>query len=320
MDVQFGKWPVLSSLATVAGLVELVLIGFVLRYTTTLATVSHLQAAAALFRNIAVISAIGACALSLPPLLSRRARVPLSGRIALITFGAVYVLLSALLVVLPTARVRTELVYFVATVAFVFCAFVSLTAVRRGLGARFLSLGAVLFVANLLAIATVTFRALGPSSAGSTMFRASAAMTATAEVAYLVALVLLASLIGHKIRHNARALGIALLVLVTLGGLFAALTHSLSPRDLRIVTYGAFGVELLLVNAVWVYYALFSLVCATGLATALSGGPPVGQLGLGGVLLIVAGFAPSTPVRMCLWTLGVVLIARAAIATSQSQA
>jgi hypothetical protein len=123
---------------------------------------------------------------------------------------------------------------------------------------------------------------------------------------------------GNDLRSRlARTTGFFLLPLA-LGGLYMA--ERTLQHDYALLLYHAQRVTLLIDS----YPRAYSVPLALALAAGLSGGlgPHAGrrQAAAGTLLLLASGYAPFSPGRLLASVLGVLLIARSIIASSQPDA
>ena len=271
--------------------------------------------AATLFRNLTVIAALTACVIGIFPLLTRVGKVPLAGRLSLIVLMAVITPLGAQMIVAPAHWVRPELVFILGALIYTACSFLALVGLRRGVPMLLLALAAALFIANLLGMGTMTGRAIWQLASGPSPMRLVAAVSATAEITYLVALTLCAiAIIKESFNHRSKLLWVLIPVFGLTVAAFFFWAKQTTTDNFAIELYAIFGVQLLSDVAPWAYAFPFCLALASAIAGLLTLDPPMRQFSLGTALVVAAGFAPSTPALMISWLLALTLLSRSKVA------
>jgi hypothetical protein len=268
-------------------------------------------------RNLAGVFGIVALALGILRFLIDDEHVRVRRRLGLAAFSGIFVPTAALAIVLPAQLLTNEVLLIGAAAAYVLVVLLALTAAVQPvpLGYRSANLLAALGAFGaFIGMAALLIRPVAVTRIGHLV---ATACEHAAEVCYFLVPVAVLPVLLPKIPDARSWLGAGLAIasaVVTIALLAALQLFSESP-DLVLV--GAFDVELLVDVAPFVYPVLFGICFGAAALGIFHRSAIEQQIGVGLVLWLAAGSAGRVPIRLLAMVLGVVLLARAAIALGE---
>lgn len=264
-------------------------------------------------RNLAAVSGFVALGFALFGFIFGKRTVPLSGRIGIAVFSAAFMPLIAMVIVLPSQWTRMELVLIIAGLAHALMILIGLVGARWQ-ATRWLTVGLVLtVVAAFLGISSLLVHLIGHIAGWGHAERWGSAVRYAGEVCYLAGVVV-AGFVAFPRFRTARQRFTAVVsafVAASIGTAIVAWRLELGS-DFATVFYGALRLDLF-IDVPIVYAVMLGLAAALGIAALLDPDRPQQQAGAGILLLLAAGYAPRSPVLLVVTTLGVALLARAAL-------
>ena len=301
--------PPLAILASIAAFIEV--------FIHRLALVSSFETFGAFFRNLTVITASIACLFGILPFCRRLSRIPISGRVSLALLAFTVMPTAIVFVFYPEAKLRPDYVFTLGAFAYTLSSFLALVGIRRSVGGVFVVLSILLFIANVLAMAVMTLRAMWQMHSMPLNDRVLSLLFSASELLYLLVLVFGAvAIFMQRKPASRRFFFLFAFQFVATAAAFVLLWTQLPTHAFGIRFYDAFGLELFLTSVPWTY--LLPICGALSIATAgfYTLAPPMRQFSLGIALLVAAGFAPSTPTKFMVWVLALTLISRSIAARS----
>ncbi|MCA9580701.1 MAG: hypothetical protein KC416_02835 [Myxococcales bacterium] len=326
MDAPDGFWhrletiPVLGLLAATAAVADL---GFSRIALPTLVgtmdrdTLLHLNRLADIPRNVAAVAGIVALTLGVVSLVSLPGPAAIARRLGLAGFSGLFLPMITVATFLPSEQ-TTRMFVFSSIVAANFLTVLTGFAAARRTAPRGLRLGiiaaSVAFVSGFVAFVCQLLPGLARIDA---VARLGHTLAQIGEVAFLAAPLLIGFTILPRILRKPRwlILGISFL----LGGALGALLLWVLWRtpDVPTVLYGAFGLRGLEAKWALLYAVPITLAITVSVLSLTSTDRALRQVGAGICLLVAAGFAPTTPVRLLMMTAGMVFLARSSIALGE---
>ena len=318
--------PPLTTFAAVAALFELTLGRLAwhgLRYVVEPGDLRALHDLARFPRNLAAVAGLVALVVALFSFLRLPGWAPIVRRLAVAAFTGIFVPCMLVATVLPHAALRPRIVVFGLAAANVLVTLTGMTAVRYRPGAA-LRLATLLVAMTaflsltVVGLGQVMMAQHGPLAQLAAFFvrnadtsqRVLLGLRHLGELCWFGALVggALAALHQRPRGRNTRYVVAALILALTFGlGLYG---HSVIGHRFRLMMFGAFRFGLLLDEAPIAY--CIPLGIGVGGALVALAHRSTGQLGLGLLLWIAAGYAPHTPIQLLYLVLAAMLITRSA--------
>ena len=271
-------------------------------------------------RNLSVVSGLVALSFCLVALSSRKSGLPLSARGGIAGFGWVLIPIIALMTFLPRAWTRPELVLVVAGLAHALMLLLILAGLHWRSTKATLTALVLTLVAAFSGIVSMIIALIGNRTYWEQTERLSNAFRWSGELAYLavpLVLGLAVSIPWRKTRGKA-ALALSMLAAASVA-LAMVVWQRAAGRDWPTVLYGALRLDLLPDRHTLVYAVPLGIGWAVTAAAAISKDPARRQMGAALLLLLSSGYAPRTPAALVTTTLGVALLARAALAIAERQ-
>lgn len=317
-----GAVPALALLTTVAALADWCFGRAVLRAWSIDDTMSHttlldLQNVALLIRNTAATLGLVALYGALAGWIRYRPFTPLALRVTIAGFAGVLLPTLTLATLLPLQRTSALIVLFTTIAAHVLILLTG-TIAMHWRGQKLSRIGAALVtLASFASFCAVTVLIIAQLSGWEDGHPLGMAIRRTGELSYLVALVILPlSLRPWRSLRMRIGLGLGLGVSALIGLFWQDQWQSLEPEVFSPLFYGATHLELVLTRAPMAYVIWIMAVLTLSMGAMLSKSAPDQQLGAGSLLLLAAGFAPTTPFTLLLWCIGALLMTRALVARS----
>lgn len=317
-----GAMPTLALLTTVVAVVDWCFGRALLRAWSIDDSMSHmsllgLQNVAMLVRNTAATMGLIALYGALTGWIRYRPFTPLALRVTIAGFAGVLLPTLTLATLLPVRRTSALIVLFTTIAAHILILLTG-TIAMHWRGPKLSRIGAALVtLASFTSFCAVTILIIAQLSGWEDGHPLGMAVRRTGEIAYLVALVVLPlSLRPWRSLRMRVGLGVGLGVSLAIALFWQSQWRTLDPEVFSPLFYGATHLELVLTRAPMVYVGWIMVVLTLSTGAALSESAPDQQLGAGSILLLTAGFAPTTPFTLLLWCVGALLMTRALIARS----
>lgn len=316
--------PVLTGMAVVAGIAALIANRFIIRAVgdqVPRGAVAAFTRWGALPRNIAAIAALVALSLALLELLRSRNYVPLMSRIGMAGFAGILLPTLTLATILPQDRITPFIVLFATGAAHVLTVLLGVAALRwRAPGSIRAAVGAITTSA-FLAFASIVIALVGQRMSQSWSYSVSGALRHAGEMAWLFSLVAAAPTLLPRPGEPRFAVSatVAALVAAFVGAAFVA-GGGLLGASFADVLYGAFRVDLFLpdgteaLGSPLVYALPLGIGAGVAAGGLVSGEPANRQTSMAVCMLLLAGFAPRSPITLLYLTLGIALFCRTLIA------
>lgn len=267
--------------------------------------------------NLSVVAGLVVLGFCLASFASRRSQLPLSARTGIAGFGWVLIPIVTLMTVLPLALTRRELVMVVAGLAHAIILLLVLAGLSwRSKPSRIAALILIL-VAYLSGLASMSIRLIGGRSWWEHTERLANAFQWSGELAYLTVPVVVG--FSLAIPFGSRRGKVAIFSSTVAAALIAigiAFWQRAAGEALPTMIYGALRLDLLPDAYVTLYAIPLGIGWAVTTAAVLAKDPIRRQLGASLLLLLSVGYAPQTPGALVLTVVGVALMARSAIASS----
>jgi len=317
----FAAVPPLAWMAGVATLADLVINRILIRLGSEVWSrdaLGRLDSWGTFACNLSVVSSLVALSFCIVSLTSHKSALPFSTRAGVASFGCVLISIVTAMTVVPLERTNLEWVFVVVALAHSLI-FLLVLAGLHWRSTRAISLALVLtLIATLSSILSMTVTSAGERMYWEPAERLSNAFRWSGELAYLAVPFALALTITSSLRATRGKLALMLTGLTA--GLVAAAISAwkyLAGGDLAELLYGAVRLDFL-PNGHFVLYAIpLGIGWAVTVAAVLSRHPASRETGAALLLLLSAGYAPSTPSALIPTVLGVALLARTAIARAQ---
>ncbi|MFK7999035.1 MAG: hypothetical protein AB8H86_05535 [Polyangiales bacterium] len=317
-----GAVPALALLTTLAALADWSFGRAILRAWSVDDTMSHtsllgLQNVALVVRNTAATMGLVALYGALAGWIRYRPFTPLALRVTIAGFAGVLLPTLTLATLLPMQRTSALIVLFTTIAAHVLILLTG-TIAMHWRGQKLSRTGAALVtLASFSSFCAVTVLIIAQLSGWEDGHPLGMAIRRTGELCYLVALIILPlSLRPWRSTRMRIGLGIGLGISAAIGLFWQNQWQSLDPEVFSPLFYGATHLELVLTRAPMTYVVWIMAVLTLSAGAMLSESEPDQQLGAGTLLLLAAGFAPTTPFTLLLWCVGALLMTRALIARS----
>lgn len=269
-------------------------------------------------RNLAAVAGLIALALALTEMIQPRAHGGLKQRVGIAGFAGIFLPTAFLATVLPAPRTTPVVVLFAAGAANLLAVVLGISSLRwPGPRVRRVALAGVAATAFFAFTSTVILL-IGRITLWSAGYPLGVALRRVGEITWLL------SLLGFAWAFRPRGLPRARWVPAAIGGgavaiaalaAFVSARRHLEPEAHAQLLYGALHADLL-VGVPWVYAAVVATAAGVGVAGALAPEPSDRQGAAGLLLLLSAGFAPTTPATLLMMVLGVTLVGRASVARS----
>ncbi len=276
---------------------------------------------ASVVRNLAAIAALFVLYQGLGGWIRQRPDVPLSLRVVVAGFAGVLLPMLLLSTILPAERTSMFIVLF-ATVSTNVLALTLDGVSLHWPAPRSTKLGVLLIaVASFFSFGAVTLAIVSELTLWEAAHPLGMAMRRTGEVAYLVALLVLPlSAQPWRAPRSRRAMAVAAVPVIGLVVAATMVIRQVEPEAAGPLVYGMTHLELLLGTLPGAYFPWLAgaIILAVGAIAS-----PVNihrQLGLGTLLLVAAGYAPTTPSTLLMWGIGAVLLSRAVAGQGLSRA
>ncbi len=319
------RTPPLALLAAVASLIDLLGTRLWLRVLTNreLSGLTHgalieLKRGGDFVRNLAGVAGLIALALALSEMIHPRGHGGLLQRVGIAGFAGVFLPTTFLATVLPAPRTTPVVVLFAAGAANLLVVLLTLATLRwKGALRRRMAL-ASLAVAAFFAFTSTVLLLVARVALWSEGYPVGVALRRVGEGAWLLALLALAWLYGPWALRGVWRVVAALGGLAVAGAAFTILTaarRNLEPEPYEELLYGALHGDLFS-GLPWVYAAVVAVAAGAALSGAFAPDGPARQGAAGLMLVLAAGFNPTTPVTLLMMVLGVTLLSRAAVVQS----
>lgn len=271
-------------------------------------------------RNLSVVSALVALVFCLIALTSRKSELPLSARTAIAGFGWVLIPIVTMMTFLPRAWTRPELVMVTAGLSHALVLLLVLAGAHRRSTKALLGGLVLTMVAAFSGILSMMVTLIGNRTYWAQTERLANAFRWSGEVAYLAVPIVLGLAVAVPWRERRGKIALALSVLVAASVTIAMIVwQSGTGPQWPTLLYGALHLDLLPDRYAIAYAVPLAIGWAVVVAAAASKDPARRQVGAGLLLLLSSGYLPRTPATLITTTLGVALLARAAMAIAERQ-
>ncbi|MGD8606913.1 MAG: hypothetical protein PVH21_06445 [Myxococcales bacterium] len=269
-------------------------------------------------RNLSVVSALVALVFCLVALTSRRSELPLSARTGIAGFGWVLIPIVTLMTFLPREWTRPELVLVTAGLSHALILLLVLAGMHWRSTKAILGALVLTMVAAFSGILSMIVTLIGNRTYWEQTERLSNAFRWSGELAYLTVPIVLGLAVGVPWRKPRGKLALALSVL-TAASVAAAMIvwQRATGSQWPTLLYGAIHLDLLPDRYALAYAVPLAIGWAVTVAAALSNDSARRQMSVGLLLLLSSGYLPRTPATLITTTLGVALLARAALAIAE---
>lgn len=268
-------------------------------------------------RNLAGVFGIVALALGIFRFLIDDEHVRVRRRLGLAAFSGIFVPTAALAIVLPAQLLTSEVLLIGAAAAYVLVVLLALTAAVQPvpIGYRSASLLAALGAFGaFIGMAALLIRPLAVTRIGHLV---ATLCEHASEVCYFLVPMAVLPVLVPRIPDLRSWLGGGLAIASGIAVAVALAAVQLFSAAPDVVLVGAFDVELLVDVAPFVYPILFGVGFGAAALGIFHRSAIEQQIGVGLVLWLAAGAAGRVPIRLLAMVLGMVLLARAAIALGE---
>lgn len=271
-------------------------------------------------RNLSVVSALVALCFCLVALSSRKSGLPLSARGGIAAFGWVLISIVALMTFLPREWTRPQLVLVVVGLAHALMLLLVLAGMHWRSTKAMLTGLVLTMLAAFSAVVSTIIALIGNRTYWSQTERLSNAFRWSGEIAYLAVPLVLGLVIAIPWRETRGKVALASSML-TAAAVAAGMIvwRHVSGDDWSTALYGALRLDLLPDRYTLLYTIPLAIGWAVTVAAAMSKDPVRRQISAALVLLLSSGYAPRTSAVVVTTTLGVALLARAALALAKRQ-
>jgi hypothetical protein len=268
-------------------------------------------------RNLAGVFGIVALVIGMFRFLIDDEHVRVRRRLGLAAFSGIFVPTAALAIVLPSQLLTSEVLLIGAAAANVLAVLVALSGAVQRTPVPFRIANVLCAVAAFSAFLGMAALLIRPIAITRLGLLIATGCEHLAEVAYFAVPFAALPVLLPKIPDLRSGLGVAgavIAMVLTIATLGAVQLFATEPD---VVLVGAFDVELLVDFAPVVYPLLFGIGFGVAALGIFHRGAIEQQIGVGLLLWIAAGSAGRVPIRHLAMVLGVVLLARAAIALAE---
>jgi hypothetical protein len=284
----------------------------------SLTALTKLDEWGAFARNLSVVSALVALIFCLVALSSRKSDLPLLARVGIAGFGWVLIPIITLMTFLPREWTRPELVMVTAGLSHALILLLVLAGIHWRSTKAMLGALVLTMIAAFSGIVSMIVTLIGNRTYWEQTERLSNAFRWSGELAYLsVPMIIgLAVSVPWRTPRGKLAVASSALAAALVTAAMIVWQRATGPHWPTLL-YGAIRLDLLPDRYMVAYAVPLAIGWAVTVAAALSKDSARRQMGAALLLLLSSGYLPRTPAALITTTLGVALLARAALAIAE---